>query len=127
MENLQDILDTHAAELTRGRDISSELLSTYGEQFPKLSRLLRIANRLREVLIPQAAPADFVVLLRNDLKAFDEQPDLHPIIEHYGGRRQNRLWLLLGSVAGTVAGVVGLILWLRRRPNRDLAADPTVA
>ena len=127
MENLQDILDTHAAELTRGRDISPELLSTYGEQFPKLTLLLRIANRLREVLVPQAAPADFVVLLRNDLKAFDEQPDLQPIIENYGGRYQNRLWLLLGSVAGTVAGVVGLVLWLRRRPNRDLAPDPSVA
>lgn len=126
MENIQDILAQHADGLISDRDLTQKLLDQYKTKYANLPLLFQIAHRLKDVLAPQLAPADFVVLLRNDLRAFDEMPEYEPTST---GRR-GRAWVFWGGIAGaagTIAGVVGIILWLRNRADAALAPESSTA
>lgn len=124
MDNIQDILSQHADGLIDERDLTQQLLAEYKSDYPKLPVLFQIAFRLKDILVLQRAPADFVALLRNDLRAFDEMPEYEQLRESQAGRG----WVFWGGIAGAasaVAGVVGLILWLRNRGEQPLAESST--
>lgn len=125
MDNIQDILSQHAEGLIDDRDLTQKLLAQYKTDYPKLPVLFQIALRLKDILVPQLAPADFVELLRNDLRAFDEMPDYEMVGEPINDRK----WIVWGGIAGAasaVAGVVGIILWLRSRAEQALPESSTV-
>ncbi|MEM7799437.1 MAG: hypothetical protein AAF633_09620 [Chloroflexota bacterium] len=126
MENIQDILAQHADGLITDHDLTQKLLDQYKTKYANLPLLFQIAHRLKDGLVPQLAPADFVALLRNDLRAFDEMPEFEPMST---GRR-GRTWVFWGGIAGaagTIAGVVGLILWLRNRADSALTPESSTA
>lgn len=112
---LPEILSKHADALIEGRDISHEIMSKHGDDYPSLRILLDIGRSLSRAFIAYRAPADFVHILRTDLRLYDQQPVPEPI------RQPIRLnpWVLVTAVASTVATIIGIIVWFRVRSDKD--------
>ncbi|MFT5193535.1 MAG: hypothetical protein ACI9EW_001397 [Cellvibrionaceae bacterium] len=117
---LPEILTIHADALASGHDISYEIMDKHGEDYPSLRILLDISRSLSRAFIPYRAPADFVHILRTDLKLYNQQPVPKPI------RSRVRLnpWVLVTAIASTVATVIGIIVWFKVRGGKQtVSAD----
>ncbi|MFK7805115.1 MAG: hypothetical protein AB8G95_26010 [Anaerolineae bacterium] len=112
---IPEILSIHADALAAGRDISHEIMDKHGDDYPSLRILLDIGRSLSRAFIPYRAPADFVHILRTDLRLYDQQPVPEPI------RHSFRLnpWVLVTAIASTIATVIGIIVWFRVRSDKD--------
>ncbi len=64
---LEDILDQHANTLIEGGDSTEALVQEYGEVFPALDSLLRLAQRVHGILMPVEPSQEFVTDLRTKL------------------------------------------------------------
>ena len=112
---LPNILSQHADALADGRDISHEIMDKHGDDYPGLRILLDIGRSLSRAFIPYRAPADFVHILRTDLRIYDEPPVPEPIHQPI---RLNP-WVLVTAIASTIATVIGIIVWVKVRGNKD--------
>jgi len=112
---LPEILSTHADALATGRDISHEIMNKHGDDYPSLRILLDIGRSLSRAFIPYRAPADFVHILRTDLRLYDEQPVPEPI--HHPIRLNP--WVLVTAIASTIATVIGIVVWFRVRSDKE--------
>lgn len=112
---LPEILSKHADALVAGRDISHEIMNQYGDAYPSLRILLDISRSLSRAFIAYRAPADFVHILRTDLKMYDEQPVPEPI--HHAVRLTP--WVVVTAIASTLATVIGIIVWFRVRSGKS--------
>ena len=112
---LPEILATHVDALIEGHDISHEIMDKHGDDYPGLRILLDIGRSLSRAFIPYRAPADFVHILRTDLKLYDQQPVPEPI------KTPVRItpWMIVTAIASTVATVIGIIVWVRVRGGKD--------
>lgn len=112
---LPEILSKHADALVAGRDISHEIMDKYGDDYPSLRLLLDIGRSLSRAFIAYRAPADFVHILRTDLRLYDQQPVPEPV------RQPIRLnpWVWVTAIASTVATIIGIIVWFRVRSDKD--------
>ena len=111
---LPDILAKHADALVTGRDTSHEIMDRHGDDYPGLRILLDIGRSLSRAFIPYRAPADFVHILRTDLRVYDQQPVPEPV------RPAMRLnpWVIVTAIASTVATIIGIIVWIRVRAGK---------
>ena len=112
---LPDILATHADALITGRDTSAEIMEKHGADYPGLRILLDIGRSLSRAFVPYRAPADFVHILRTDLRLYDQQPVPDPI------KPPVRItpWMIITAVASTLATIIGIIVWLRVRSGKE--------
>ena len=112
---IPEILSTHADALALGHDISHEIMAQHGKDYPSLRILLDIGRSLSRAFIPYRAPADFVHILRTDLRLYDQQPVPEPI------RQPIRLnpWVIVTAIASTLATIIGIIVWFRFRSEKE--------
>ncbi|MEM8858363.1 MAG: hypothetical protein AAGD96_08585 [Chloroflexota bacterium] len=112
---LPEILATHADALIDGRDISHEIMDKHGDDYPGLRILLDIGRSLSRAFVPYRAPADFVHILRTDLKLYDQQPVPEPVKTPV----HITPWMIVTAVASTVATIIGIIVWVRVRAGKN--------
>ena len=112
---LPNILSQHADALVDGRDISHEIMNKHGDDYPGLRILLDIGRSLSRAFIPYRAPADFVHILRTDLRLYDEQPVPEPIHQPL---RPNP-WVWVTAIASTLATIIGIIVWIKVRSGKE--------
>lgn len=112
---LPDILASHADSLIHGQDTTAEIMDTHGAAYPGLRILLDIGRSLSRAFVPYRAPADFVHILRTDLRLYDQQPVPEPI------KPPLRVtpWMLITAVASTLATIIGIIVWVRVRSGKE--------
>ena len=112
---LPEILATHADALNQGRDISADIMAKHGDSYPGLRILLDIGRSLSRSFIPYRAPADFVHILRTDLRMYEDQPVPEPIKPAI----YLNPWVLVTGIASTLAAVIGIVVWFKMRSSKD--------
>ena len=112
---LPDILASHADALISGQDTSAEIMDKHGPDYPGLRILLDIGRSLSRAFVPYRAPADFVHILRTDLRLYDQQPIPEPVKEPL----HITPWMIVTAVASTLATVIGIIVWVRVRSGKE--------
>ena len=112
---LPDILASHADALIDGQDITAEIMDKHGAAYPGLRILLDIGRSLSRAFVPYRAPADFVHILRTDLRLYDQQPIPEPV------KAPLRVtpWMIITAVASTLATIIGIIVWVRVRSGKE--------
>ncbi len=114
---LPEILAKHADALIEGQDISAEIMNKHGADYPGLRILLDIGRSLSRAFVAYRAPADFVHILRTDLRMYDQQPIPEPV------KAPLRItpWMIVTAIASTLATVIGIIVWFRVRSGKEPA------
>ena len=112
---LSDLLASHADALNRGEDVSGVLLTEFGQTFPELEGLLRLASLVKQALVPIAPPPTMVARIWRTLHR-NEQMQALPAFTRQG------IWVgVLG--AGLLLSVAGILIWLFRR-FRPISQSP---
>ncbi len=114
---LQTILADHADQLINGQDQTEFLIQKYAAEVQELAPLLRLAQRLRAVLIPVSPRTAFIQQLHQDLLQADRQLT---VAMPENGRRP--AWWGAATL-GSLLSLVGLLLYLRRQRTRPGLAD----
>jgi hypothetical protein len=96
---IEDVVDRHAESLRQGEDTTEKITGQYGDSFPALGGLLKLAQRMQNTLVPVEPEEEFVV----DLQARLEK------IQTRRMRSANRLANWRGRV-GQSSRVLGVIV-----------------
>ena len=123
-DEIEDVLDAHAAALNRNKEVGDELLTAHPEQADELRPLIQLASALKAVLVPVSAPA-FKARLGQELVTYGPPVvALGPSVT----KPRAKAWLALAAAGSLIsaAGVTALLLHRLRSVDKITAQPATV-